>query len=1025
MSSAEAAVEVPAKPASGDDDDDVPGMWSDPFGWYAVKSVRRPRLVFACAWGLIFLMTAAGLPLFEQTPNSDYDWLLGEDEVVSRSYALSQAQERTSLYTRLAERSVRQSSQLIHFMYESKSADQNLLKPELIKEMFEIEKLFFTDPRFATYCVATVGDPNTCDASSFRSVVSLFYDISVTRDAANQTAFTAVPRVSAATGGNAVDTQAGVDAQMAYFANDATLGPLIAQYFDTGFSAVNTKAKFVQSFYFLGMPLDGYANPADRAEEQKKAGNEFIVDTSETLKTRFGLKETFSESSYQTAATASTTDGDMKVYWWSLPGQEDEWITLSDKDLSWTLLSFIGVGAYVSYHTGSIVISAVSMGMTLFSIFVAFFLFRVVFQVAFFQFINFLIIFVVLGIGADDVFVFMDAFHQSVDELRARGEAATLQARIKHTMRRALHAIFVTSFTTSAAFLATALSPLMPLRSFGIFSALVIFCVFCINAIVLPPLTVMYARNLQGRTWAESFKAFTCGALPIAPYADPGLERLPETDVKASDAADPASKYDVKKMRVTERFFYSHYYEFLRGPAKFVVLAAFAGLFAGGISLWVSLELPSEPEQWFPESHMFEQYQQLGTQKVMLGGGESTTLDVAIVWGISGVDDSDTNPWKPSDLGDVTYDPNFDVSTAASQAHLMATYEALKTAPCSVKACSDSLLINPTTPIRNILAETAADGATLTGGFYFWLRQQDAAYASAHPVTAPVTGDAFNVNLCKYSKLDATKVTYASHVGYFVEDCDATPVPEASFIIVEATASIRMPQAPRDFADAQAAWNAFSSASDVGAPATLTGAKSTSTNVFWLWSVTSLSLMDNVYLGLAVCFPMVFFVLTVSTGNVLLALYSTATIAGIVTTVVGIGAGGMMGWDLGTTEAIASVIVIGFSVDYCVHLANAYHENDAKDREGRTRIALTTMGISVTAGAITTIIAGAFLGLCILTFFVKFSFLICWTIISSYVWAVGFFAALCMAAGPNEGFGDIAWAVQKIPGFSWYGANHK
>ena len=59
---------------------------------------------------------------------------------------------------------------------------------------------------------------------------------------------------------------------------------------------------------------------------------------------------------------------------------------------------------------------------------------------------------------------------------------------------------------------------------------------------------------------------------------------------------------------------------------------------------------------------MFEQYQQLGTQKVMLGGGESTTLDVAIVWGISGVDDSDTNPWKPSDLGDVTYDPNFDVS---------------------------------------------------------------------------------------------------------------------------------------------------------------------------------------------------------------------------------------------------------------------------------------------------------------------------------------------------------------------------
>ena len=37
------------------------------------------------------------------------------------------------------------------------------------------------------------------------------------------------------------------------------------------------------------------------------------------------------------------------------------------------------------------------MLMTVFSIFVAFFFFRVIFMITFFQFINFLIIFVVLG----------------------------------------------------------------------------------------------------------------------------------------------------------------------------------------------------------------------------------------------------------------------------------------------------------------------------------------------------------------------------------------------------------------------------------------------------------------------------------------------------------------------------------------------------------------------------------------------------------------------------------------------------
>jgi len=254
-------------------------------------------------------------------------------------------------------------------------------------------------------------------------------------------------------------------------------------------------------------------------------------------------------------------------------------------------------------------------------------------------------------------------------------------------------------------------------------------------------------------------------------------------------------------------------------------------------------------------------------------------------------------------------------------------------------------------------------------------------------------------------------------VGYYVKDCDASPVPSARFILIEATSSIRMPQAPVDFTEAQDDWEVFGNSLDVGAPAELTGAEATSTNIFWLWSVTSISLMDNVYLGLAVCFPMVFFVLSVSTGNVILAFYSTVTIAGIVTTVIGIGAGGIMGWDLGTTEAIAAVIVIGFSVDYCVHLANAYIENDAVDRVSRTRIALTTMGISVTAGAITTIIAGAFLAFCILTFFVKFAFLICWTIFSSYIWAVIFFGALCMTAGPSGKFGDISWLLAKM--FPW------
>jgi hypothetical protein len=528
--------------------------------------------------------------------------------------------------------------------------------------------------------------------------------------------------------------------------------------------------------------------------------------------------------------------------------------------------------------------------------------------------------------------------------------------------------------------------------------------------------------------------------MPIAPYEDPAFAELPrrgkgktpETKTKSETKSEsetddtapgnPAGKYDVTKMRMTEKFFYVTYYEFLRGPAKWVILLVFAGLFAGGIASWVSLEVPKDPEQWFPGSHMFQQYQDIGTSKVMLGGGAASELDVNIVWGLAGLDDTGTDSWLPSDLGVPVYDPSFDPSTREAQAWLMRTYESLKTARCDSKACSDASLIDPMRPIRNVLAETDATNGALTNGFYYWLRRQDVpSYANAHPVTNPITGDAFHQKLCEYSKLDASKVRYPSHVGYYVHECATIPAPKPKFILIESTSSIRMPQAAVDFKTAQREWFKFTEGVNENAPAELAGAKETSTNDFWLWSVTSLSLMSNVYLGLAVCFPGVLVVLTLSTGNVVLAFFSTVTIAGIVTSVIGIGAGAVMGWDLGTTEAIAAVITIGFSVDYCVHLANAYIENDAEDRETRTRIALTTMGISVTAGAITTIIAGAFLSLCILTFFVKFSFLICWTIVSSYLWAVVFFGALCMAMGPAGDFGDIGWLMRKLPGCGTYG----
>jgi len=162
---------------------------------------------------------------------------------------------------------------------------------------------------------------------------------------------------------------------------------------------------------------------------------------------------------------------------------------------------------------------------------------------------------------------------------------------------------------------------------------------------------------------------------------------------------------------------------------------------------------------------------------------------------------------------------------------------------------------------------------------------------------------------------------------------------------------------------------------------------------------------------------MAFVVLCVSTGNVLVASICSVSVAGVVVSVLGIGVYRVMHWDLGIRETIAAVILIGLSVDYGVHLGNAYVEAPAamKSRGDRTQYALATMGVSIVASAVTTVVSGSILWLCTLQFFAKFAFLITTTIASSLVWALVFISLLLITLGPE----GEDWKLKTI--YGWIG----
>ncbi len=99
------------------------------------------------------------------------------------------------------------------------------------------------------------------------------------------------------------------------------------------------------------------------------------------------------------------------------------------------------------------------------------------------------------------------------------------------------------------------------------------------------------------------------------------------------------------------------------------------------------------------------------------------------------------------------------------------------------------------------------------------------------------------------------------------------------------------------------------------------------------WSVTEQAFLESALKGMLISGAMAFLVLVLSTCNIVIALYAIIGIGSVIVSVVGVMV--FLGWELGMSESIAMVMLIGFSVDYVVHLANHYSESYSTNRHRR------------------------------------------------------------------------------------------
>ena len=105
-----------------------------------------------------------------------------------------------------------------------------------------------------------------------------------------------------------------------------------------------------------------------------------------------------------------------------------------------------------------------------------------------------MVVFVMLGLAADNIFVLWDAWRQSDSYPQLNGN---LKKRMAYTIKRASKAILATSSTTAFAFFSNGFSSIMPVSAFGFFAAIIVPINFILIVFYFPAYIIIYETTYQ------------------------------------------------------------------------------------------------------------------------------------------------------------------------------------------------------------------------------------------------------------------------------------------------------------------------------------------------------------------------------------------------------------------------------------------------------------------------------------------------------------------------------------------------
>ncbi|KAM4693233.1 protein dispatched homolog 1 isoform 1-T2 [Discoglossus pictus] len=640
-------------------------------------------------------------------------------------------------------------------------------------------------------------------------------------------------------------------------------------------------------------------------------------------------------------------------------------------DTVYPAIAIVIVLLVMCIYTKSMFITLMTMFAIISSLIVSYFLYRVVFNFEFFPFMNLTALIILVGIGADDAFVLCDVWNYTKFDKPHAETSETVSITLQH----AALSMFVTSFTTAAAFYANYVSNITAIRCFGVYAGTAILVNYVLMVTWLPAVVVLHERYL--------LNIFSCKQNQQRPYDKKSCWNVTcQMAQKLLFAFSEASRIFFEKVLpcIVIKFRYVWVFWFL------------AMTFGGAYIVCINpkMKLPSlelSEFQVFRSSHPFERYDSEYKKIFMferVHHGEELHMPITIIWGVSPEDNG--NPLDPKCKGKLKMDSSFNIASPASQLWILRFCQKLKNQTFFYQTDEQDF--------TSCFIET----------FKQWMENQDCDEPALYPCCSqsgfPYKQEVFELCI-KRAIMELERST-----GYHLDS--KTPGPRFDIndtiraVVLEFQSTYLFTLAyekMHQFYQEVDAWiiNELQSAPD--------GLKNG-------WFVSNLefydlqdSLSDGTLVAMGLSVAVAFSVMLLTTWNIIISLYAIVSIAG--TIFVTVGALVLLGWELNVLESVTISVAVGLAVDFAVHYGVAYRLAPDPDREGKVVFSLSRMGSAIAMAALTTFVAGAMMMPSTVLAYTQLGTFMMLIMCISWAFATFFFQCMCRCLGPQGTFGQI------------------